>query len=184
MHKHMCAHKCIFPCFGNRKVMGRCRHSGRGVSLPREIPTALWLSEDGSTKKYFCIICFHDLLKKINNFTVACGRVCDWVYWRAEPNWSSSRRIALVWSFGKDDGSSSLTTVSFTIKVRDRHFVWRRNCIMCGDASLILLMSHPSSSQTAEKNLFWGASHCQATKSCSARRGNARTESSPLRYYC
>lgn len=55
---------------------------------------------------------------------------------------------------------------------------------MSGDASLLLFMSHPSSSQTAEKNLFWGASHCQATKSCSARRENARTESSPLRYYC
>lgn len=41
----------LFPPLVNRNVMENCKHLGKDVRLPRETLTALWSSEDGSTKK-------------------------------------------------------------------------------------------------------------------------------------
>lgn len=63
------------------------------------------------------------------------------------------------------------------------HSVCHPELYLYNSASVLFLTSSPVQPQTVEKNLYWAAFHFRATKSCSAHPENARTGSSPSRYW-
>lgn len=138
------AYKCIISSSGKQECDGKLQTFGKRCQAAKRDPNCPvvirgWLNKKVILLAYLTMSSSLHVEERVANLKQ-----------RAAPNQSSSCRTALVWSYGREGGSSSPTTVCFTIKVKQlvaQHFVWMKPfhvLWLYNNASLLLFTSFMS----------------------------------------